>query len=167
MQHRLDPVEDRLVGVGDDELLPAAVALGGVDAEQPGELAIDRQASAGVPIAALGQDPVAGSHVLEHAVDHGREVHRKAAARRVVLGVAIPVVAQEASELLAAVCERVTNRRSLAHQVGVRRLRDHVEQVDGGAGEVGVRDPPRHRDADARGELGRSAPSGSGRRGRG
>ena len=71
-----------------------------------------------------------------------------------MLGVAIPVIAQEASELLAAVGERVTNRRSFAHQSGIGRFRDHVEQVDGGAGEVGGRDPPRHRDSHTRGELG-------------
>ena len=153
MQHGLDAVEDRLVGVRHHELLAAAVPLGGVDAQEPREFGVDEQRSGETGARALGEDAVVAAHEVEESVDHRGEVEREQRALLVVPAVPVPVVAEQPPEDVTAIGEGIAHRRARAHEVGVLRLRDDVEQIDGRPREVGVGDAARDRDPGARPEL--------------
>ena len=148
MQHRLDAVEDGLVGVRHHELMPPAITLSRVDPEEPRELSVGEQCAGQPGARPAGEDAVVAPDEVEQPVDLGGEVQRKLGVLRVVLGVSVPVIAEQLREDLAAVGERVANRWASDDQVGVRQFRNHVEQVDRRACELGIGDPPRHRDAD-------------------
>ena len=167
VQHRLDAVEDRLVGVRHHELLAAPVPLGGVDTEEPCELAIDEQRARQTGARALGEDAVVAAHEVEQAVDLRGEVEREPRAARVVLGVPVAVVAEQSRE---------RRRRRRTHRASSGRCRRGCGYSDSGMtssrsmvvrANVGIGDPARHRDANARPQLRRCAPSAADRRGRG